>query len=112
MSAVYLLPPVAFLVVLACVWLQSRAMDVFRMPRPPGLEAPGLRKPYASGEDVDDHRAQPDYGEFFHFACFFTIMHVVALVVATVPRGNGGAAAVAVGFLGTAAVGLLVLFRR
>jgi NADH:ubiquinone oxidoreductase subunit 3 (subunit A) len=110
--ALYLLPPVAFAVVLGCVWLQSRGMDVFRMPRPPGAEAAGKRKPYASGEDVDDHRAQPDYGQFFHFAFFFTIMHVVALIVATVPRGSGAATTVAVGFLGTAAVGLLVLFRR
>jgi hypothetical protein len=112
LNAFYLLPPVAFAVVLGSVWLQSRGMDLFRVPPPPGAAAPGKRKPFASGEDVDDHRAQPDYGPYFQFAFFFTLVHVVALVVATVPRGSGSAAALAAGFLVTAAVGLLVLFRR
>lgn len=112
MSSVHLLPPVAFLVVLGAVLLQSRVMDVFSV-RPKGGPAPaGKRKPYASGEDVADHRAQPELGQFFHFAFFFTIVHVVALVVATVPRGSPAASALAAGFLVSAAIGLLVLFRR
>ena len=36
---------------------------------------------------------QPDYGQFFPFAFFFTILHVVALMVATVPAGTCGIAA-------------------
>jgi NADH:ubiquinone oxidoreductase subunit 3 (subunit A) len=111
MTAVHLLPPVAFVIVLGAVWLQSRGMDLFS-PRRPGPDAPGKRKPYASGEDVDDHRAQPDYAQFFHFAFFFTLLHVVALVVATVPRGVPAAAALAAAFVVSAGVGLLVLFRR
>jgi hypothetical protein len=111
MTAVHLLPPVAFVVVLASVWLQSRGMDVFST-RPGATHAPGKRKPYASGEHVEDHRAQPDYGPFFQFAFFFTLLHVVALVVATVPRGVPAAAALAAAFVVSAGVGLLVLFRR
>ena len=112
MTSVHLLPPVAFVIVLGSVWLQSRLMDVFRVPRPPGARAAGQRRPYASGEEVADHRAQPDYSQFFSFAFFFTIVHVVALVVATVPRGEPAAAVLAAAFVLVAAVGLFVLFRR
>jgi len=112
MSSVHLLPPIAFVVVLASVWLQSRGMDWFSLRPRGGADAHGKRKPYASGEHVEDHRAQPDYAQFFHFAFFFTIMHVVALVVATVPRGSAAAALLATAFLASAAIGLLVLFRR
>lgn len=110
--AVHLLPPVAFVLVLGAVWLQSRGMDLFSLPRKGGPAAPGKHKPYASGEHVEDHRAQPDYSQFFHFAFFFTLLHVVALVVATVPRGVPAAAALAAAFVLSAGVGLLVLFRR
>lgn len=112
MTSVHLIPPVAFLIVLGVVLLQSRVMDVFKVRPRGGAEAAGKRKPYASGEDVPDHRAQPDFGQFFHFAFFFTIVHVVALVVATVPRGSPAAAVLAAAFLIASAIGVLVLFRR
>ena len=72
----------------------------------------GRTKAYACGEDVADSRVQPDYAQFFPFAFFFTIMHVFALVVATVPGGSLSAAAVAVGYAVAAAIGLFVLFRE
>ena len=112
MTGIHLLPPVAFVVVLASVWLQSRAMDWFSLTPKGGAQASGKRKPFASGEKVEDHRTQPDYSQFFHFAFFFTIMHVVALVVATVPRGSTGAALLATAIILSAAISVAVLFRR
>lgn len=113
LSFIYLVPPVGFLVVLVVVLVQTRLMDLLVVPPPgPRADQPGQRKPYASGEDVPDHRAQPDFSQFFHFAIFFTLMHVLALVVATVPRGSATGATLAVAFLVGAAVSLLVLFRR
>jgi len=76
-----------------------------------GRELAGKRKAYASGEDVKEHRFQPDYRQFFSFAFFFTIMHVVALIVATVPK-SPGAFILAEFFIGIAAIGLVILFRR
>ena len=108
---VHLLPPIAFVLVLGSVWIQSRGMDWFA-PRTDGKPAGGKREPYACGEDVKDHRAQPEYGQFFHFAFFFTIMHVLALIVATVPRGSLGAAALAAAMLVTASISIFILFRR
>jgi len=47
--------------------------------------APGKLKAYACGEDIPQTMVQPDYGQFFPFAFFFTILHVVALTVTTLP---------------------------
>jgi len=103
--------PVVFLVALVAAWLLYRAMGMlsFTSSKAPGG---GRTKAYACGEDVADHRVQPDYAQFFPFAFFFTIMHVFALVVATVPSGDGAAAAVAAGYAVAAAIGLFILFRK
>ena len=85
-------PPMAFAVILlaavrpvAGVLSRLRASTA-QAPRP------GMTKPYACGEDVPDHMIQPDYGQFFPFAFFFTILHVVALMVTTVPAATPAAA--------------------
>jgi hypothetical protein len=46
----------------------------------------GKYEPYACGEDVPAGNVQPGY-HLFHFAFFFTVLHVAALIVATVPSG-------------------------
>jgi NADH:ubiquinone oxidoreductase subunit 3 (subunit A) len=107
------LPPVAFLVMLALVGLEYAGFGGLSLKQPAGkIMPPGKTKAYACGEDVADHKAQPDYSQFFHFAFFFTIMHVLALIVATVPTGVPLAAGMAAAFLVSAAVGLYILFRR
>jgi NADH-quinone oxidoreductase subunit A len=67
---------------------------------------------YACGEDVQNHMAQPDYGQFFPFAFFFTILHVVALMVTTVPQETMATFAMAAVYLVGAVVGLVVLYSR
>jgi len=64
---------------------------------------------YACGEILDENRVQPDYSEFFKFAFFFTILHVIALVVATVP---GGLTPVSGVYLGVTVLALFMLLRR
>ena len=109
---ILLIPPIAFAIVLASVCVQSRGMDWFG-PRPRDQGRPsGQLESYACGEDVKDHKSQPNYTQFFHFAFFFTIMHVVTLIVATLPPGAAGAAALGVAMLIGATVSLFVLFRR
>ena len=108
-----LLPPILFVVVLILVALQYLGFGALSLKQPVGKVQPaGKTKAYACGEDVPDSRAQPDYSQFFHFAFFFTIMHVVALIVTTVPTGVPAAALLAAAFLVSAAVGLFILFRR
>ncbi len=43
---------------------------------------------YACGEDIPGVKIQFGYRLFFFVALFFTIMHVAALVIATVPTGK------------------------
>ena len=111
MNSWLLWSPVVFLVALAASLGLYTLMGVLSIPfnRKPGS---GGMKSYACGEDVPDHRAQPDYAQFFPFAFFFTIMHVFALIVATVPGGSPVAAAIAVGYVMVSAVGLYILFRK
>jgi hypothetical protein len=43
---------------------------------------------YACGEDFPARKFQVGYRRFFHAALFFTMMHVAALVIATLPGGS------------------------
>jgi hypothetical protein len=110
MNVWLIIPPIAFLVVLAAAWLEYRGLALLRSGEK-WPDRPGRDKSYACGENISTHRVQPDYSQFFPFAYFFTIMHVVALMSATVPS-SAPAVAVAVLYLVGAAVGLFILFRR
>jgi hypothetical protein len=107
---ILLSPPLAFAVLMAAAlllyWLLLPLS--YKVKNEPG----GLTKAYTGGEEVKTHRVRPDYSQFFPFAFFFTILHVVTLVVATVPLAEPGSVAIAVIYLGGAAFGLLLLFRR
>jgi len=43
---------------------------------------------YACGEDFPARKVQVGYQLFFYAALFFTMMHVAALVIATIPAGS------------------------
>jgi hypothetical protein len=84
MGQFLLYPPVAFLILLLIGYLiyrLSRAMG----PKPNMVE--GKLSTYACGEDIPGKKVQYGY-HLFHFAFFFTVLHVAALVIATVPSGN------------------------
>jgi NADH-quinone oxidoreductase subunit A len=102
------LPPIAF----GLLWLIVAILEVAsRRLAPHGTSSLGKTKAYACGEDPATNRLQPNYGEFFPVAFFFTIMHVVALILATVPQGGlkdfMGIAAL---YLLAALSGLFILF--
>jgi len=106
-----LLPPLAFVAILFIMALELKSLGLLAFPKGEARPSKWKGKPYASGHDVN-HRVRPDYSQFFHFAFFFTIMHVVALLVATVPAHAGGATVVAIVYLLASAAGLRILFRR
>ena len=110
MSMILLFPPVAFTIILIVVWALSTASGTLSLKRKGPRGA--LDKPYAGGEDVQKHRFQPDYGQFFPFAFFFTIMHVVTLIVATSPARTLESLFIAGIYVLGALVGLVMLFRR
>jgi NADH-quinone oxidoreductase subunit A len=106
MNSILLTPPFVLTVFLILSWALSR---VTVLTAAKGQDLPGKTKAYACGEDVQNHRSQPEYGQFFPFAFFFTIMHVVVLIIATVPTGMSALAGL---YLAISALALFIFFRR
>lgn len=106
-----LYPPVAFFIILA-VFLSFSAFLSRLSYRNTEKVGAGSRKAYACGEDIAEHKVQVDWSQFFPFAFFFTILHVVALMIATVPVETMDSLFIAVIYIIGAVTGLVVLFRR
>ena len=87
----------------------SKALSGLSTKTKPSEEA---TKAYACGEDMPTSLIQPDYSAFFPFAFLFTILHVVALVVTTVPITTPGSLSIAVIYVLGAITALFILFRR
>ncbi|MGA2091172.1 MAG: hypothetical protein ABSH12_06930 [Endomicrobiales bacterium] len=105
----FLIPPIAFAIVLLVIWviaffLKKLAVKSTNHPD-------GKIKAYGCGEDIELHRMQPDYGHFFPFAFFFTVMHVVALTLTTVPK-TLSSAFMPILYVAAAGTALFILFKR
>jgi len=78
-------PPVAFILFLAIAFL----LYLLGKRMAPKLNKTGGKlTTYACGEDIPGVKVQFGYRLFFFVALFFTIMHVAALMIATVPSGK------------------------
>jgi hypothetical protein len=106
----WLSPPIAFVVLLVAMLLLSLLLTGLEFR--PKTSPKGMTKGYAGGEDLPSHMIQPDYSQFFPFAFYFTILHVVALMATTFPTGNLGTYLIAFVYVLGAIVGLFVLYRR
>jgi hypothetical protein len=101
MSTWLFAPPILFIVVFAALSLASKIASFLSFKNPnPGK---GQKECYACGEDVPN---------FFRFAFFFTIIHVVALVISTVPAASPDTYAIMVMYIAGALIGLSILFRK
>ncbi|HNQ80048.1 MAG: hypothetical protein PHF93_02065 [Acidobacteriota bacterium] len=104
---ILLSPPVAFVLILAVVvliYLLGKRMA------PKLTRTGGKLTSYACGEDIPGTKVQFGYRLFFFVALFFTIMHVAALVIATVPAGK--IALFAVLYLAVVFLSILALITR
>lgn len=110
MENIALTPPVVFLEVLIAMVLFAKVLS--RVSYKTKGTSSGTCKSYACGENVPTHLMQPDYSQFFPFAFFFTVLHVVTLMIATVPVDTLRSFAMAVIYILGAACGLVILFRR
>ena len=106
MDKIILSPPVVFFLLLA---LTGGLSFVSKKLSARGVYSEGKEQAYACGESFEENKAQPNYSEFFKFAFFFTIMHVIVLVVATDPMGLTVTSAV---YLTVTVVSLFMLLRR
>ena len=82
---ILLSPPIAFVLFLIAAALLFR---LGRRMAPKSNAVGGKLTSYACGEDMPGQKIQFGYRLFFFVALFFTIMHVAALVIATVPTGK------------------------
>jgi len=78
-------PPVAFILFLA---ISGLLFLLGKKMAPKLRRAGGKLTSYACGEDIPGVKVQFGYRLFFFVALFFTIMHVSALMIATVPAGK------------------------
>ena len=67
--------------------------------------------PYACGQDKDTVRqfVAPNYQRTFYLAFFFTVMHVLVMIVATAPAGH---TLLPVAYIGVGVLAMLILFRK
>lgn len=110
MNNKFLAPPIAFFVLLVVIGFLNHLLSRYAY-RGHGSSAEG-KKAYSCGEEFSGHLIQPDYSQFYPFAFFFTVLHVVALVIATVPVQTMETFTMAVLYLTGAIVGLFILLRK
>jgi NADH:ubiquinone oxidoreductase subunit 3 (subunit A) len=82
---ILLSPPLAFLIFLGLAFLLT-ALGKRMAPKPRNVG--GKLETYACGEHLPGFKFQFGTRLFYFIALFFTIMHVAALVIATVPSGK------------------------
>jgi NADH-quinone oxidoreductase subunit A len=77
-----------------------------RTVAPASTNSVNKQMPYVGGEAAEAQNYQPGY-QFFYVALFFTLVHVAALVLATMPTGMLPWASL--GYLGVVAVAVMIL---
>lgn len=102
-------PPVAFIVLFFVIFIFSKVLSKISFKAEKGSE--GSRKSYACGEPDYNNMAQPDYSEFFPFAFFFTLAHVAALIMTTVPMQTVETFGLAIFYVAASVLGLYILLR-
>ena len=105
-----LTPPAAFIIILLAALVLAYLLS--RLSYRGKKQEKDSAKSYACGEDMPMDLIQPDYSAFFPFAFFFTILHVVTLMVTTVPAQAPGVFAIALLYILGSVTALFILFRK
>ncbi|MEN6635928.1 MAG: hypothetical protein ABFC56_08765 [Clostridiaceae bacterium] len=100
--------PVLFLAFLLLLMLLSVYLKHKADKTPSGKHA---FDPYACGqsEDAVSQYVNPNFRRMFYLAFFFTIMHVLVMIVATAPKGH---TLMPVAYIAVGALAMLILFRK
>ena len=106
-SDLLLSPPVAVPVFLALVYGLYRLGGFLSAP---AHDEPGKHQPYACGEDLEPAGVRLTYHAFFRLVLMFGVLHLAALMLATLPWGQGPHR-VAMIYLAGIAISVLVLVR-
>jgi NADH:ubiquinone oxidoreductase subunit 3 (subunit A) len=106
----FLVPPIAFLILLLTIVVLNYLFSKLAFRN--NGQSEESKKAYSCGEEFSGHLIQPDYSQFFPFAFFFTVLHVVAMVIATIPAVTQENFAIAVVYILGAIIGLFILMRK
>lgn len=106
MKSLIFAPPIIFLMFVAIFLACSRGLSRYSHR---GTQRKSELDAYACGQRNVQHYVNPDYSQFFPFAFFFTIMHVLVLVVATAPYD---ATLLPVVYIASGILSLVIIFKR
>lgn len=106
MREILLSPPLVFAIFIA-LGLTFSYLTSFLSAK--GTESGGKYLSYACGQSNYANRISPDYSQFFPYAFFFTVMHVLVLVIATAPKD---VLTLPLVYLAAGVLALVILFRR
>lgn len=106
METLMFAPPVVLLIFIAIFLAGSRGLSRYSAR---GKNEGRQLDAYACGQRNVRNYVNPDYSQFFPIAFFFTIMHVLVLVVATAPVD---ALFLPVLFILTGLLSIVILLKR
>ena len=100
--------PVLFLTFLLMLALLSIYLKRKADKTPSGKHA---FDPYACGQSKDavSQYINPNFKRMFYLAFFFTVMHVLVMIVSTAPKGH---TLIPVAYIADGALAMLILFRK
>jgi len=105
-EGIILSPPVLFILFAAIFGVCSKFLSRYAAQ---GANEGHKMDPYACGQRDIRNYVNPDYGQYFPMAFFFTIMHVLVLVVATAPYD---APVLPVVYIGAGVLAMVIIFKR
>jgi NADH:ubiquinone oxidoreductase subunit 3 (subunit A) len=113
MAQILILPPLCFIIVLFTVWGLAKLGSMV-LGAPKATHEKGKEDSYACGEVYTSRHIEPDYGSFFRFAVFFTIIDVAGLMVATLAAAsfNMYTATAAVAYVVVLSTVLAILYSK
>lgn len=106
MESLLFAPPIVFIIYVAVFLAGSKGLSHYS--KTGRRDGEGLDS-YACGQRNIQDYVNPDYSEFFPFAFFFTIMHVLVLVIATAPYD---APVLPIMFVLVGILSMVIIFKR
>ncbi len=106
MESVLYSPPVLFTLILISLLIFSKWLSRFSNKKESGEHA---LDSYACGQRDVENYVNPDYSNYFSYAFIFTVVHILILVVATVPPNVGFTPIV---YILSGILAILIAFKR
>jgi NADH:ubiquinone oxidoreductase subunit 3 (subunit A) len=101
-------PPIMFIIFMLTGWLLLAGGKKIAAK---GEDSPGKHMHYSCGEDLDVPSFSLNYHQFFRLALLFGILHMVALLIATIPY-DSDTQFLPVIYLVSAGIGMFILLEH